>query len=231
LNSTARMALLPTLGSDARADSKADCDWADGLGLFIVCRDRVRERESPADRQTARSWLHCLCTASALGQATQAGRQAGRPCHHRGAITVAAAAAATACEQRADADPACVDETAAAAVGWLAGSLVLGHRLWAGSMVGVWCGLCLRAYQLDTGYAPTLSTPAPASNGRCSTLGLVLWCSNGGARKASYPYAQVCFTVGSAARTPKEAAMPLCPDVCAEYRREPAGVPCAAARR
>jgi hypothetical protein len=71
------MALLPTLGSDARADSKADCDWADGLGLFIVCRDRVRERESPADRQTARSWLHCLCTASALGQATQAGRQAG----------------------------------------------------------------------------------------------------------------------------------------------------------
>jgi hypothetical protein len=90
LNSTARMALLPTLGSDARADSKADCDWADGLGLFIVCRDRVRERESPADRQTARSWLHCLCTASALGQATQAGRQAGRQalpsprCYYRG---------------------------------------------------------------------------------------------------------------------------------------------------
>jgi hypothetical protein len=88
LNSTARMALLPTLGSDARADSKADCDWADGLGLFIVCRDRVREREP--GRQTDSSKLAALPLHRLCSGPGNAGRQAGRQalpsprCYYRG---------------------------------------------------------------------------------------------------------------------------------------------------
>jgi hypothetical protein len=64
----------------------------------------------------------------------------------------AAAAAVTACEQRADADPARVDEAAVGEEeGWLAhwfwDSLCGQRQAERESVVGVWRGLCLRAYQ------------------------------------------------------------------------------------
>ena len=124
-----------------------------------------------------------------------------------------AAAAAAAGDAEADADPACVDgrwERAGWESGWL--TLVRVEVAW---LVGLWCGLCLLLRRTNN------QSRAAARQRQLPTGAAQPWDRQTGLEwRRAQTQLLLCLTVGSAARTPKEAAMLSVPlRVCAQRLR------------